>query len=92
MVLYLSVRPGPVFRGMVIATQWIFTGGFSLAYLISPHFCHRSLLSQAVQECGVIFAELWIRNDLFRIGLHIFIVPDSDLYPFHVIKRIWNGN
>jgi hypothetical protein len=34
-------RPGPMFRGMVITTQWLFTGGFSLAYLISPHFCHR---------------------------------------------------
>jgi hypothetical protein len=50
-MLYLSLvytilstyfRPGPVFRGMAIATQWIFTGGFSLAYLLSPHFCHRS--------------------------------------------------
>jgi hypothetical protein len=30
---------------MVIATQWIFTGGFSLAYLISPNFCHRSVFN-----------------------------------------------
>ncbi len=41
-ILSTYFRPGPVFRGMVIATQWVFTGGFSLAYLLSPHFCHRS--------------------------------------------------
>ena len=34
-------RPGPLFRFTVIATQWIFTGFFSIAYLISPRFCHR---------------------------------------------------
>jgi len=34
-------RPGPLFRGSVIATQFIFTGAFSLLYMISPHFCHR---------------------------------------------------
>ena len=34
-------RPGPVFKSAVIGTQFIFTAGFSLAYLISPHFCHR---------------------------------------------------
>ena len=27
--------------GFVIATQFIFTGAFSLLYIISPHFCHR---------------------------------------------------
>jgi len=34
-------RPGPVFKFCVIGTQFVFTAGFSLAYLISPHFCHR---------------------------------------------------
>ena len=34
-------RPGPLFKGSVIATQFIFTGAFSLLYMISPHFCHR---------------------------------------------------
>ena len=34
-------RAGPLFRGSVIATQFIFTGAFSLLYMISPHFCHR---------------------------------------------------
>lgn len=34
-------RPGPFFRYSVIATQWIFTLGFSFTYLFSPSFCHR---------------------------------------------------
>ena len=34
-------RPRPLFRGSVIFTQFIFTGAFSLLYMISPHFCHR---------------------------------------------------
>ncbi len=35
------MRPGPFFRASIILTQYIFTCGFSLAYLVSPHFCHR---------------------------------------------------
>lgn len=34
-------RPGIFFRGMVIFSQYIFTGAFSVTYLISPNFCHR---------------------------------------------------
>merc|ERR1719516_763693 len=34
-------RPGPIFKFGVIATQYIFTGTFFLAYLTSPKFCHR---------------------------------------------------
>ena len=34
-------KPGWIFRGGVIATQFFFTLGFCTAYLISPHFCHR---------------------------------------------------
>ena len=34
-------RPGPIFRYSVMFTQWSFTAFFSLAYLISPNFCHR---------------------------------------------------
>ena len=39
-------RPGPIFRAVVVFTQLSFTAGFSLAYLISPHFCHRYIFSQ----------------------------------------------
>ncbi|TRY72673.1 hypothetical protein TCAL_06082 [Tigriopus californicus] len=34
-------RPGPIFRGTVILTQWLFTFTFSFAYMLSPNFCHR---------------------------------------------------
>ena len=34
-------RPGPLFKACVIATQFIFTAGFSILYMLSPHFCHR---------------------------------------------------
>jgi len=42
LMTFLKLRnPGPLFRGLVITGQTIFTASFSLAYLISPHFCHR---------------------------------------------------
>ena len=36
-------RPGLLFRFVVINTQIIFTLCFCLAYLFSPHLCHRCL-------------------------------------------------
>ena len=42
LMTFLQLRnPGPILRWSVAATQIMFTGMFSLAYLISPHFCHR---------------------------------------------------
>lgn len=39
---FLQMRnPGPIFRGFVKAGQTLFTGAFTLAYVVSPHFCHR---------------------------------------------------
>jgi len=34
-------RPGPIFRAFVILAQWTFTAFFTVAYLISPRYCHR---------------------------------------------------
>jgi len=34
-------KPGILFRGMVITTQFIFTVGFCGAYIVRPQFCHR---------------------------------------------------
>ncbi|KAJ5217091.1 hypothetical protein N7468_010099 [Penicillium chermesinum] len=34
-------QPGPMMRIMVLGAQWIFFGGFSFAYLVSPQICHR---------------------------------------------------
>ena len=42
LMTFLQLRkPGPIFRFGVIATQYVFTGTFFLAYLTSPKFCHR---------------------------------------------------
>eukprot|EP00091_Calanus_sinicus_P014820 TRINITY_DN32508_c0_g1_i2.p1 TRINITY_DN32508_c0_g1~~TRINITY_DN32508_c0_g1_i2.p1 ORF type:complete len:236 (-),score=48.42 TRINITY_DN32508_c0_g1_i2:158-865(-) len=42
LMTFLQLRhPGPLFRGSVILTQLVFTAAFSMAYVVSPHFCHR---------------------------------------------------
>ena len=42
LLTFLQLRkPGPIFRVAVIFTQYFFTAGFFLSYLISPNFCHR---------------------------------------------------
>ena len=42
LMTFLQLRkPGPLFRGLVVATQFAFSSVFFLAYLISPKFCHR---------------------------------------------------
>ncbi len=41
MTFMTLLRPGPIFRGAIIVTQYVFTVLFSLAYMVSPHFCHR---------------------------------------------------
>lgn len=42
LMIAMTMRmPGPMFRGMVVASQGIFYWSFGLAYLISPRFCHR---------------------------------------------------
>jgi len=62
LLTFLQLRhPGPVFRAAVISTQVVFTLGFTLAYLISPHFCHRFvgyLEEQAVITYTDILASL----------------------------------
>eukprot|EP00753_Platysulcus_tardus_P007506 PLAT1524.1.p1 GENE.PLAT1524.1~~PLAT1524.1.p1 ORF type:complete len:309 (+),score=129.01 PLAT1524.1:46-927(+) len=42
LLVALTLRqPGPLFRYSVVAAQGVFVGAFSLAYLLSPKFCHR---------------------------------------------------
>ncbi len=42
LMTFLQLRkPGPLFRGVVIVAQWVFTAFFSTAYLVSPRYCHR---------------------------------------------------
>jgi len=62
LMTFLKLRnPGPLFRALVITGQTVFTGAFSLAYIISPHFCHRFvgyLEEQAVVTYTHILEEL----------------------------------
>lgn len=42
LLIALSLRqPGPLFRGAVILAQGVFLSFYTLAYLISPRYCHR---------------------------------------------------
>ena len=52
LMTFLQLRhPGPLFRGSVILTQLVFTAAFSMAYLVSPHFCHRWAQDIDTQRC-----------------------------------------
>merc|ERR1719261_659503 len=42
LLISLEIRkPGPLFRAAVIGTQAVFLASYSLAYLLSPRYCHR---------------------------------------------------
>merc|ERR1719188_513319 len=62
LMTFLQLRkPGPFFRGFIAFSQGVFTLGFSLAYLVSPTFCHRFvgyLEEQAVVTYTHILQEL----------------------------------
>jgi len=62
LMTFLQLRkPGPLFRGFIAFSQGVFTIGFSLAYLVSPTFCHRFvgyLEEQAVVTYTHILREL----------------------------------
>lgn len=55
-------RPGPFFRGSVIVTQFMFTAGFSLMYLISPHFCHR-FVGYLEEQAVVTYTDILTKLD-----------------------------
>ena len=55
-------RPGPVFKYAVIVTQFFFTAGFSLMYLISPHFCHR-FVGYLEEQAVVTYTEILTKLD-----------------------------
>jgi len=55
-------RPGPIFRGTVIVTQFMFTAGFSLMYLISPHFCHR-FVGYLEEQAVVTYTDILTKLD-----------------------------
>jgi len=80
-------QPGRVLRFTVAGTQIIFTGFFSLAYLISPHFCHRFvgyLEEQAVVTYTHILDEMdagrlpmWSNLPAPLIAVHYWKLPPT---------------
>ena len=38
-------KPGPFFRASVLATQFVFMTFYTVAYAISPKYCHRYLIA-----------------------------------------------
>jgi hypothetical protein len=50
-------KPSWMFRMMVLFTQGVFVNGFSLAYLLSPHFCHR-FVGYLEEEAVVTYSKL----------------------------------
>jgi len=63
LMTFLQLRhPGPVFRAMVIATQLSFTAAFSLAYLLSPHFCHR-FVGYLEEQAVVTYSDILDKMD-----------------------------
>jgi len=82
-------RPGPIFRFMVIISQYIFTAFFSLAYLISARFCHRFvgyLEEQAVVTYTQILEELdagrlpmWSKLPAPEIAIEYWQLPKDAL-------------
>ncbi|CAE7946189.1 alxA [Symbiodinium sp. KB8] len=50
-------RPGPVFRGIVIAGQGVFLTWYSLMYLVCPRYCHR-FVGYLEEEAVITYSKL----------------------------------
>jgi len=69
LMTFLQLRkPGPIFRFGVIATQYVFTGTFFLAYLISPTFCHR-LVGYLEEEAVKTYTHILEEMDAGRLPM-----------------------
>eukprot|EP00092_Neocalanus_flemingeri_P028770 GFUD01031234.1.p1 GENE.GFUD01031234.1~~GFUD01031234.1.p1 ORF type:complete len:327 (+),score=76.37 GFUD01031234.1:365-1345(+) len=63
LMTFLQLRhPGPFFRGSVILTQLVFTAAFSLAYVVSPHFCHR-FVGYLEEQAVVTYSDILQKMD-----------------------------
>lgn len=63
LMTFLQLRnPGPLFRGAVVVTQFVFTAAFSLAYLVSPHFCHR-FVGYLEEQAVITYTEILTKMD-----------------------------
>jgi len=69
LMTFLQLRkPGPIFRFGVIATQYVFTGTFFLAYLASPKFCHR-LVGYLEEEAVKTYTHILEEIDAGRLPM-----------------------
>jgi len=69
LMTFLQLRkPGPIFRFGVIATQYVFTGTFFLAYLTSPKFCHR-LVGYLEEEAVKTYTHILEEIDAGRLPM-----------------------
>jgi len=63
LMTFLQLRhPGPFFKSAVILTQCLFTVGFSMAYLVSPHFCHR-FVGYLEEQAVVTYSDILQKMD-----------------------------
>jgi len=69
LMTFLQLRkPGPIFRFGVIATQYVFTGTFFIAYLTSPKFCHR-LVGYLEEEAVKTYTHILEEIDAGRLPM-----------------------
>jgi len=61
-------RPGPVFRAFVIAAQGIFVAFYTIAYCISPRYCHR-FVGYLEEEAVVTYTGLVEDIDNGNLGM-----------------------
>ena len=59
-------NPGFVFRYAVLGTQGVFVSFFSIAYMISPHYCHR-FVGYLEEEAVVTYSKL------LKVCCHVMI-------------------
>lgn len=69
LMTFLQLRnPGPILRGSVALTQWIFTLGFSAAYLCSPNYCHR-LVGYLEEQAVITYSHILEEMDGGRLPM-----------------------
>ena len=62
-------NPSWMFRTCVVGTQGVFVTFFSLAYLLSPHYCHR-FVGYLEEEAVVTYSKL------LKVRLNVAYVSD----------------
>jgi len=69
LMTFLKLRnPGPLFRTLVVTGQMVFTAGFSFAYFVSPHFCHR-FVGYLEEQAVVTYTHILEEMDAGRLPM-----------------------